>query len=195
MDQVRYFLGVLFVVSVPPAVVFWLLVHPFVRWWRRIGALFTYLLMGIAFSVMVLILYRFRQDLLGADLGASGVLITLGVLVYLASAWLSLLIKRHLDTRTLAGLPELTWDGDGGTLIQEGVYGVVRHPRYLAVIIGTAGFALVVNYLGVYLVWLASVVALLLVVTLEERELTDRFGAQYEEYRSRVPALIPKLRR
>ena len=78
-------------------------------------------------------------------------------------------------------------------MIQEGIYGVVRHPRYLAVAIGTAGFAMVVNYLGVYLVWLGSVLTLLLVVPLEERELGDRFGAEYEEYRSRVPVLIPRV--
>jgi protein-S-isoprenylcysteine O-methyltransferase Ste14 len=30
---------------------------------------------------------------------------------------------------------------------------------------------------------------------MEERELVRRFGPEYEEYRRRVPALIPRLRR
>ena len=33
-----------------------------------------------------------------------------------------------------------------------------------------------------------------LVTILEERELAHRFGVEYEEYRSRVPAIFPKLR-
>lgn len=79
-------------------------------------------------------------------------------------------------------------------------YGVVLHPRYLAVLFGNGGFALVVKYLGVYLVLLVSVLVLSLVVPLGERELMERefmerFGEEYRSYRVRVPALIPKVRR
>ena len=70
---------------------------------------------------------------------------------------------------------------------------MVRHPRYLAVMIGIAGYTLVVNYFGLYLLYLGSMSALLLVVILEERELAHRFGGEYSEYRSRVPALIPRI--
>ena len=52
---------------------------------------------------------------------------------------------------------------------------------------------MVVNYVGLYLLYLGSMAALLLVVIFEEGELEDRFGAEYREYRSRVPAFIPKM--
>ena len=73
------------------------------------------------------------------------------------------------------------------------MYGVVRHPRYLSVIVGTAGFAMFVNYVGGYLVVLGSIPALYLVVIVEERELSLRFGDAYQRYRSRVPAFFPRF--
>lgn len=192
MNKARYILGVIFVLSVPPAVLFWFFIHPFVRFWRRIGPWTTYLTVVSISMAAALLLYRFRAGLAGRDLGTNGLLIAAGCALYILSAWLSLRIRRQLDSRTFVGLPEVSGRGEGGTLIQTGIYGVVRHPRYLAVIVGTAGFAMVVNYLGVYLVWLGSVLGLLWLIPLEERELADRFGSAYEEYRSRVPALIPR---
>ena len=39
MDTTRYYLGILLVISVPPAILFWLLIHPFAGFWRnRFGA-------------------------------------------------------------------------------------------------------------------------------------------------------------
>jgi len=71
----------------------------------------------------------------------------------------------------------------------------VRHPRYLEILVGFLGWALFCNYLAAYLVWAFLVVALLILIPMEERELVQRFGPAYEEYRRRVPALIPRLRR
>jgi protein-S-isoprenylcysteine O-methyltransferase Ste14 len=104
-----------------------------------------------------------------------------------------MITKRQLKLRTFIGLQELSGADPGDRLLQEGIYGVVRHPRYLSVIVGTAGFAMFVNYVGAYLMVLASIPALFLVTILEERELAHRFGVEYEEYRSRVPAIFPRL--
>lgn len=194
MDKVRYVLGVLLIVGVPPAVLFWLLIHPFARFWRRIGPRPTYLLASALFCLLVFILYQARAQVMGPDLGTNGFLVFLGCILYSVSAWISIVTRRQLDSKTFAGLPEISGDDSGGVLLQEGIYGVIRHPRYVAVIIGISGFALVVNYLGPYLMVLGSVPALLLVIFFEERELADRFGEEYGEYRSRVPAFFPRSR-
>ncbi len=193
MDTARYFLGVLLVVSLPPAVVFWLLIHPLAGFWRRIGPMATYMIVGTGCVLVGVILYQLRVGLLGADLGTNWLLVLLGSILYFVSAWITLLTRRHLKLRTFAGLQEISTRDSGGILLQEGVYGVVRHPRYLSVIIGIAGFSMFVNYLGAYFLVLGSTLALFLVVIIEERELVVRFGAQYEGYRSRVPALFPRI--
>ena len=64
-------------------------------------------------------------------------------------------------------------------------------PRYLAVLIGTVGWSMVCNHLGIYGVTVASAVAFFLVIQIEEAELRSRFGAAYEEYQKDVPQLLP----
>jgi hypothetical protein len=108
------------------------------------------------------------------------------------SVWIDLLRRRELGTKTLLGLPELSERAYPGRLLQDGIYRVIRHPRYLSVIVGTPAFALVANYLGAYLVLLICLLVLYPVIVLEERELVRRFGRDYEEYRSQVPAIIPR---
>ena len=193
MDKTRYVLGVMLIVGVPPAVIFWLLIHPFVGFWRKVGSWATYISMSTVFVVEIFLLYRYRVEILGNDLGTDWMIFSIGLVFYAASAWISVITKRQLKLRTLIGLQELSGADPGDRLLQDGIYGVVRHPRYLSVIVGTAGFAMFVNYVGAYLMVLASIPALFLVTILEERELAHRFGVEYEEYRSRVPAIFPRL--
>jgi len=195
MDTTRYFLGVLLVVSVPPAVVFWLLIHPLVGFWRRIGPVTTFMIVGTMCVFLGVILYEFRVGLLGDDMGTNWILILIGTVLYAASAWITVLTRRQLNLGTFVGLPEVSKGDSGGVLLQEGVYGVVRHPRYLSVIIGTAGFSMFVNHFGAYVMVFGSFLVLWLVAIMEERELSIRFGATYEGYRSRVPAFFPRISR
>ena len=55
-----------------------------------------------------------------------------------------------------------------------------------------AAYALAANYVGGYVVAVLTIPALHLVVLLGERELSERFGAAYDEYRARVPRYIPR---
>jgi protein-S-isoprenylcysteine O-methyltransferase Ste14 len=156
------------------------------------GPVITYVLVGTVCLAVTFGLFVLREVVLGPDLGTSPPLIALGILLYGASAWLSVLTRRQLSVKTFSGLPEVSGDESGEGLLQEGIYGRIRHPRYVSVIIGTAGFAMVVNHVGAYLVVLGSIPALLLVVFFEERELVSRFGSAYQDYRARVPAFFPK---
>jgi protein-S-isoprenylcysteine O-methyltransferase Ste14 len=42
--------------------------------------------------------------------------------------------------------------------------------------------------------WIIGIPSVLVIVRLEERELHDRFGAEYDAYRARVPRFIPRWR-
>ena len=106
-----------------------------------------------------------------------------------------ILCRRQLSLKTFAGVPEVSRAAYPGLLLQEGIYGVIRHPRYLSVILGIIGCALIVDYLGAYIVVVVSLIGLWPLIILEERELARRFGPAYTAYRSRLPALMPRFRR
>lgn len=195
MDTVRHVIGILLVVAVPPAILFWLLIHPWATFWRRLGPVVTYSLAGIAYAVVALLLYGLRDTLLGRDLGTRWPLVACGGALYALTVWLDALCRKHLKTTALLGAPEVSERAYPGHLFRDGIYGVVRHPRYVGVILGTLALALVANYVGVYLVLSVCLLGLYPVILLEERELVHRFGRDYEEYRLQVPAMIPRLPR
>jgi len=194
MEQFRYVVGVLLVVTVPPAVVPWYLVHPFHRFWRRVGPLWTWVVAGPLMFLGIYGLWTIRARLMGDDLGTHTEVVALGVVLYGVSLFFEVSARRHLSMRTLVGIPQLRGEAGPKALLQEGIYARVRHPRYVAVGIGIVSWALVANYSGVYLLLLVVLVALAGVTVLEERELVHRFGDRYRDYQSRVPRLIPRIR-
>ena len=196
IDRLRYFLAIVNLVVIPSGMLFWFLIHPWARLWRRLGPIRTYLIVvpvSVAFGALF---FRFRDALLGKDLGTNWSLVAIAVLLYGVMTWLQFLYRKHLSTGTLVGIPELSPIGDKrGRLLQEGIYGVVRHPRYLSAGVGVVANALLSNYAGLYLFMLCVVPVGYLMVVMEERELIERFGEEYREYQRKVPGLIPRWRK
>ena len=80
-------------------------------------------------------------------------------------------------------------------LVTGGPYAVVRHPQYLGIFLGLAGFSLigvrpisVVAFVTAFCTYLALMIH-------EEGENEQRFGDAYRAYRARVPFLVPFLPR
>jgi protein-S-isoprenylcysteine O-methyltransferase Ste14 len=194
MNIFRHCLTLLMLMFMPGAVLFWFLVHPFVRYWRRIGLRRTlainYVLLA-AFATGVVLL---RKTLLAVDFGTNPVLIAVAVLILAASIVLRRKISRHLRFKTLGGLPELAPESHPQPLLTEGIYSHIRHPRYIEVLLVMAALTLVANNLAAYVNWIIGIPSVLAIVRLEERELRDRFGAEYDAYCARVPRFIPRWR-
>jgi protein-S-isoprenylcysteine O-methyltransferase Ste14 len=192
MDKARYIVALIAIMSYPPAVGWWYLTHPFVRFWRRLGRPVFYIVLTIGSVAIMRAIYLVREPLLAVEYGTSRVLWPLVLLFYGIAVYIELRCRRYLKTKILLGVPELAPGGRGGRLITEGIYGSVRHPRYIAVWLGTVAVAFFTNYLAVYAIAIAIIPALYLVVVLEEKELRDRFGDEYLRYCERVPRFIPR---
>lgn len=194
MDTFRYWLMVLIWVSMPPALIWWFILHPFVGFWRRAGVGWAYTVILTGSVLMGWGLYEIREPFLRVDFGTRPPAVVAGAILVVLSGGLAFQRRKQLTKKILMGFPELAPERYPRRLLTEGLYARVRHPRYLEVTLGLLGYALVANYLAGYLVWAASVLALYLIVLMEERELADYFGEEYERYRRRVPRFIPRLR-
>ena len=196
IDRVRYFFGIGSLIVLPPGLLFWLVIHPWARWWRRLGLIRTYLIVvpvSVAFGAL---LFRFREPLLGTNLGTNWSLVAVALVLYGGVTWLEFQYWRHLSIATLVGITELSPSGQQkDRLLQEGIYGVVRHPRYLSAGVSVIANALFINYAGLYILVLLLVPMGYLIIVLEERELIERFGEEYRKYQRGVPRLIPRWRK
>jgi protein-S-isoprenylcysteine O-methyltransferase Ste14 len=79
----------------------------------------------------------------------------------------------------------------GHTLVTSGVYGAIRHPSYLGLLVNSLGWALAFRSgVGVLLTGLLMP-PLLARIHAEERLLRSQFAREYEVYRRRTSRLIP----
>ncbi len=78
-------------------------------------------------------------------------------------------------------------------LATDGIYGVVRNPSYLGLLINMLGWALTFRSgIGV-IICILTLLVLLARMNSEEKLLHDYFGAEYDAYRTRTARLIPWL--
>ena len=81
----------------------------------------------------------------------------------------------------------------GHTLVTTGVYGVIRHPSYLGLLVNALGWGLAFRA-GVGVVLTARMLPPLLArIHAEERLLRTQFGDTYDAYCTRTSRLIPGL--
>jgi protein-S-isoprenylcysteine O-methyltransferase Ste14 len=81
----------------------------------------------------------------------------------------------------------------GHTLVTNGVYGVIRHPSYLGLLVNSLGWGLAFRSgVGVLLTAL-MIPPLLARIRAEERMLRTQFGDEYDAYCARTSRLVPGL--
>jgi protein-S-isoprenylcysteine O-methyltransferase Ste14 len=113
----------------------------------------------------------------------------LGVVLYAAGGALRLWLVVVLGDR-FSGLVAIQ---PGHTLVTHGVYGVIRHPSYLGLLVNALGWGLAFRA-GVGVLLTALMLPPLLVrIRAEERLLHSQFGAAYGAYCARTSRLIPGL--
>lgn len=82
---------------------------------------------------------------------------------------------------------------EGHTLVTTGIYGKIRHPSYLGLLLGALGWGLAFrSSIGVLLA-LSFLPVVVVRIKAEEALLLSQFGAEYDGYRARTSRLIPGL--
>ncbi len=191
MNLARYIVALLVIATLPSGLLFWFVVHPFIGFWRRQGPKITYTVVIAMLLAVGTVLVLARGVLLETEYGTNYVLVALAGVFYLIAAAIELQCRKHLKFRILVGMPELVPEPATGKLLTAGIYGRVRHPRYVSAFFGVVAVALFSNYLAAYVIAGAMVSALYALTFFEARELRDRFGEEYAAYSRRVPKFVP----
>lgn len=194
MDTIRYFIALILVISLPMLFLYWLLIHPLIKFWRVKGVRLTYTVILTIIAIGMIALFSIRQELLATDFGTSYPLLIAGILCLVLAGAMRFAIQKHLTMKILLGLPEIAPDRYPRALITDGIYARVRHPRYVQLLIALVGYALIANHLASYIVVALWLPAIHVIVALEEKELLQHFGVSYANYCQRVPRFIPKIR-
>ncbi len=78
-------------------------------------------------------------------------------------------------------------------LVTHGIYGLIRHPSYLGLLVSALGWGLAFRA-GVGVIIAALMLPVVLArIKAEERLLSEAFGAEYEAYRARTWRLVPHV--
>jgi protein-S-isoprenylcysteine O-methyltransferase Ste14 len=117
-------------------------------------------------------------------------LFSLGVLSVLCSVTLSRAASQVISVSTVADMrtdrmPELVTDG---------IYSRIRHPLYLATILGLTGLALLYPFPRIVVFSVGMIIYTLLGSFLEERKLVLHYGDSYIEYRKQAGFIVPRFR-
>ena len=81
----------------------------------------------------------------------------------------------------------------GHTLVTSGIYGKIRHPSYLGLLVISFGWALAFRSGAGVLLAMLLIPPLLARIQSEEALLHTQFGEEYDAYRARTSRLIPGL--
>ena len=180
-----------FVYSTTPA--FWLLIHPRVDYWRaqrrspyRILLPFWVAMWIVAGAITApwrgVLLYENQWSWLPA-----GVLFCAGLLLYELS-------HSGFTLAQLGGLPEILPGPRQQRLVTTGIRARVRHPVYLGHLCEMLAWSLGT---GLAVCWALTAFAIMtgaIMIALEDKELENRFGEEYRQYRATVPAILPTRR-
>jgi len=129
----------------------------------------------IQFSCIILLALMYKQMHLA------------GLIFIIAGSALGFVAIWQMRKSRLSILPEIT---KGATLINSGLYSVIRHPMYLAVILASLGLAINSNS------YLSIVILFILVIDLffksnREEKLLEKEFIEYAIYKKKTNKIIP----
>ncbi|MFN3740782.1 MAG: methyltransferase family protein [Thermodesulfovibrionales bacterium] len=164
---------------------FWIPVHGLSRIFKRLGLL-TYIMPAILWPPIAWFIFKNKEYLLGLTIEMPLPLIILGVLLTMAGTGLHIWTGKLLGLAGLMGIPEVSKKVKS-KLITEGPFSIVRHPTYLAHTTMFTGIFLLTGNIPVAILTVSDfLIVNLIIIPLEEKELMERFGEDFKEYRQKV---------
>jgi protein-S-isoprenylcysteine O-methyltransferase Ste14 len=176
----------------PIVPLFWIPVHGLSRIFKKLGLL-TYGMPLFTWIPVAYLIYRNKTLLLSWKIDVSVGIHALGFILLVLGTALHLWTGKLLGLWGLIGLPEVSRRIEG-KLITTGPFSVVRHPTYLAHTLMFSGIFLLTGAVAVAAItFIDFILIYTLIIPLEEKELSKRFGNDYNLYKKKVPKFLPRF--
>lgn len=176
----------------PVIPLFWIPIHGLSRVFKKIGLL-TYIMPLFTWLPLAYLIYTKRTFILHNKLDIPVILNISGIVLLVLGTLIHLWTGKLLGLWGLIGLPEVS-TRIKGKFVTEGPFSVVRHPTYFAHTLIFSGVFLITGVVAVGIIMLLDfLVVFVLIIPLEEKELLNRFGKDYNLYRERVPKYFPRV--
>ncbi len=170
--------------SVP---VFWLGIHPFASYWRNLPAS-PYRLLAPAWALEIGVILAATWPWHGERIYESSIAWVPALMLFACGASLYYQVHRFFSPTKLIGKPQLRSDSRENELVIEGIHARMRHPTYLAHLSMMAAFTVASGLLVLYVLLPMTLVTGAWMIRQEDRELEERFGEEFREYKRRAPA-------
>ena len=171
---------------------FWLVFHPFVERWRVFGRKAYFFIIpawGVFIAAAFGLGWRFRH----LHLYESKVPWVLGLAFILAGFSIYRPASQGFDRAKVSGLAELEPGEHDQKLVVTGIRTQVRHPIYLGHLCEMFGWTVGTGSIAMCGLLVFAAITGALMIRKEDAELESRFGDLYRQYRSAVPAILPKF--
>jgi protein-S-isoprenylcysteine O-methyltransferase Ste14 len=192
-DSIRSLVATLLLAIYLPVALYMTWIHALDRLWKKIGSV-SYLIHWTLYVGMVVAIIRFHSVWRWRAWPWPVWMSFAGLFPIALGAWLAYRTYATIDPHTLLTFRQIHPD-EHRRLIRDGVLGTIRHPRYVMYVLLALGNVIVTGYPIVVASLAVSAGLFAVVIHLEERELREHFGEEFEEYRREVPAFLPRIRR
>ncbi|GAB4052839.1 methyltransferase family protein [Spirosoma litoris] len=158
----------------------------------KINAYYRLLYNGIALITFLPVLWLHRMapvDYVSSWQGSS----LIGMLVIGVGFVVAVIALRGYDLAEFIGCPMTNSQTSQQELRQHGLLRYVRHPLYTGIILTLIGIWITQPTWSYLILLLVATLYIRIGIYFEERKLIVTFGNTYQQYRQRVPMLIPRL--
>jgi protein-S-isoprenylcysteine O-methyltransferase Ste14 len=171
---------------------FWLIIHPFADFWRKRyrAPLKVLVFVWIALWIAAWVAsapWRY------ASLPLADTAQFIAIPFWCISLFIYFGGQRHFSFDQVIGRTELESDRHDQVLVTTGLHARMRHPLYFGHLCTMLGWLSVTRTTAVLGLLIFAVITGAAMIRAEDAELEQRFGDSYREYRSRVPAVIPRF--
>ena len=170
----------------------WVPMHAIPSLRKKMG-LFYYAIPMLLWPPVALLLYLHLPSLVKYKMHLPYFVHLIGWILLVGGAFLFVYTALFIRPWVLIGLPEV-YKKIKASLVTNGPYSLTRNPVYFLHFVMLTGIFLTTGVIAILIIVILDLLtAYLLIIPFEEKELFERFGIDYIEYRNKIPRFWPRV--